>query len=259
MRTALITGASSGIGAAAARAFDAAGYRVALVARTAEKLAETAEGLSNKPVVEAVDAANGDAVLAMADRLRADFGVPDVIINNAGAGVWKYIEDTKPAEAITMMNAPYFAAFNVTHAFMSDMLSRRSGVLIHVNSPAAEMVWPSCTGYAAARFALRGLHEALSQDLAGTGVRSCQVIFGEVSSEYWENNPGSRAYVPKISKTIPVMTPEACARVLLRVAERPRRQVVYPFMLRLYHWNYALAPWLVRWLLRLTGRKRSRP
>jgi NAD(P)-dependent dehydrogenase (short-subunit alcohol dehydrogenase family) len=62
--------------------------------------------------VEAVDAANGDAVLAMADRLRADFGVPDVIINNAGAGVWKYIEDTKPAEAITMMNAPYFAAFN---------------------------------------------------------------------------------------------------------------------------------------------------
>ena len=144
MRTALITGASSGIGAAAARAFDAAGYRVALVARTAEKLAETAEGLSNKPVVEAVDAANGDAVLAMAERLRADFGVPDVIINNAGAGVWKYIEDTKPAEAITMMNAPYFAAFNVTHAFMSDMLSRRSGVLIHVNSPVAEMVWPSC-------------------------------------------------------------------------------------------------------------------
>ena len=126
-------------------------------------------------------------------------------------------------------------------------------------SHAAEMVWPSCTGYAAARFALRGLHEALSQDLAGTGVRSCQVIFGEVSSDYWENNPGSRAYVPKISKTVPVMTPEACARVLLRVAERPRRQVVYPFMLRLYHWNYALAPWLVRWLLRLTGRKRSRP
>ena len=109
---------------------------------------------------------------------------------------------------------------------MSNMLARRSGVMIHVNSPAAEMVWPSCTGYAAARFALRGLHEALSQDLAGTGVRSCQVIFGEVSSEYWENNPGSRAYVPKISKTIPVMTPEACARVLLRVAERPRRQVV---------------------------------
>jgi hypothetical protein len=45
----------------------------------------------------------------------------------------------------------------------------------------------------------------------------------------------------------------------LKMTQWPRRQVVYPFMLRLYHWNYALAPWLVRWLLRLTGRKRSRP
>ena len=154
-----------------------------------------------------------------------------------------------------MLGAPYLAAFNVTHAFMHDLLARKRGVIIHVNSPAAQVAWPGATGYIAARWALRGLHEALCEDLQETGVESCQVIFGRVSSAYFETNPGAAERMPGIAKAIRTVTPEECAGVIARLAEHPRRQVIYPFMLRLYSWSHAVAPWAVRWLLRRTGAK----
>ncbi len=256
MKLALVTGASSGIGAEAARELAQAGFRVVLVARGAAELARVAEGIGPAAVVEPCDAADGPAVLALAERLRRGYGVPDVMVNCAGAGRWLRIEDTPPSEAAAMMQAPYLAAFNVTHAFMRDMLARRSGVIIHVNSPAAIFPWPSSVGYAAARWALRGLHEALCQDLAGTGVRSCQVVFGKVSSPYFAHNPGVEEAMPGIARTIRTLTPAECGKLIARVAQRPRRQVLHPFMLRFYGWTHSLFPPLPRWLLRVTGAKR---
>jgi NADP-dependent 3-hydroxy acid dehydrogenase YdfG len=257
VRLAVITGASSGIGAATARHLASEGYKVVLIARSGSKLEQMATEIGNGAVVEACDASDGDAVLAMAERVLREHGTPDVIVNSAGAGEWKLIEDTTPGEAVTMMQAPYFAAFNVTHAFMRAMLEQRRGVIIHVGSPASNCVWPSCTGYAAARWALRGLHEALCQDLVGTGVRSCHVVFGRVSSPYFTHNVGTDEKMPGIAKTVRTISPQECAKVIARVARRPRRQVVYPFMLRMYYWSYALFPWVTRWLLRSTGAKRK--
>jgi NAD(P)-dependent dehydrogenase (short-subunit alcohol dehydrogenase family) len=189
MKLAVITGASSGIGKATARLLAADGYTVVLVARNRQALDRVAQEIGSQAIVEACDASDGDAVLAMAERVRRDHGVPHVIVNSAGAGQWKRIEDTTPAEAVTMMGAPYFAAFNVTHAFMREMLAEGRGVIVHVGSPASICTWPSSTGYAASRWALRGLHESLCDDLRGTGVRSCHVLFGRVSSPYFEHNP----------------------------------------------------------------------
>lgn len=255
-RLALITGASSGIGAEAARALARRGFRVILVARSKDRLAEVAASIGPAASVEPCDAADGSACLAMAERVRSSHGIPDVIINSAGVGQWKRIEDTTPAEAVEMISAPYLAAFNVTHAFMKDMLQRRSGILIHVNSPACFLSWPAALGYTASRCALRGLHEALCQDLHDTGVRSCHVVFGKVDSEYFEHNPGVEAHVPSIARTIRTLAPAECGRLLADVAERPRRQGVYPFMLRFYYWSYLVAPWLSQWLMRVTGARR---
>jgi len=256
MKLAIVTGASSGIGAATARELAADGVKVVLVARGPEKLRGVAEEIGESAVVEPCDAGDGDAVLAMAGRVRRLHGVPDLIVNSAGAGEWKRIEHTSPAEAVTRMRAPYFAAFNVTHAFMGDMLERRRGVVIHVSSPVSIFTWPSCTGYAAARWALRGLHESLCDDLVGTGVRSCHVVFGKVASPYFEHNPGTEDRIPGIARTVRTLSPEECARVIVRSGRRPRRQVVHPFMLRLYYWSYNVFPWLTRWLLRTTAAER---
>jgi short-subunit dehydrogenase len=257
MRLAIVTGASSGIGAATARRLAAEDHRVVMVARRRPKLEAVATEIGHRGSIEPCDAADGEAVLAMAERVLRLHGVPQVIVNGAGAGGWKRVEDTSPAEAASMMQAPYFAAFNVTHAFMRPLLEEGRGVIIHINSPASFAVWPASSGYAAARWALRGLHESLCADLAGTGVRSCHVVFGRVSSPYFEHNPGTADHLPGLAKTIRALSPEECADVITRLARRPRRQVIYPFMLRLYYWNHTLFPWLTRWLLRRTGARRG--
>lgn len=257
MDLALITGASSGIGAATAHRLAARGIKVILVARGQTALEELAREIGEGAVVAACDASDGDAVLAMAERVQSEHGVPGVIVNCAGAGRWDWIENTSPGEAEQMMQAPYFAAFNISHAFMQGMLQRGSGVLIHINSPVSFATWPGCTGYAAARWALRGLHEALCTDLWRTGVHSSHVTFGRVSSSYFENNPGTLDKMPGIERTIRTVTPEECAKVISRVIDRPRRQVVYPFMLRFYYWNHAVLPWVTRELMRRTGAQRA--
>lgn len=253
---ALITGASSGIGAETARRMAADGWQVVLVARDAARLQEVARSIGAQAHVECCDAADGDVVLAMAARVRTSLGVPDVIVNCAGLGRWERIEDTPPDEARLMIGAPYLSAFNVTHAFMTDMLHRRSGVLIHVNSPAAYSAWPAAVGYIAARSALHGMHEALRQDLVGTGVHTCEVVFGEVASEYHRHNPGVERHMPGISRTIRTLSTGECARVIADVAKRPRTEVVHPFMLRLYRWQNQFTPGVVRWVLWRTGARR---
>ena len=257
MKLALVTGASSGIGEATARLLAARGYRVVLVARGRPALEKIAAEIGDAALVEPCDAGDGDAALEMAARVRRDHGVPDVIINSAGAGQWKLIEDTSPDEAAGMMAAPYFAAFNLTHAFMAEMLSRGSGVIIQVGSPASLMTWPHSVGYAAARWALRGMHEALCDDLAGTGVHSCHVVFGKVSSAYFQSNAGSEEKIPGIGGLIPTSTPEACARVIERAIRRPRRLLLFPWLLRIFYWTYLLLPWPTRWLVRRTGAQRQ--
>ena len=255
---AVITGASSGIGAACARRLARDGWRLVLVARTQSKLEEVANTVAatgGYAIVEAIDASDGTQVVAMADRVRRHHGSPRLIVNSAGAGRWLFIEETPPEEATEMMGAPFLAAFNICHAFMADMLEARAGTLIHVGSPASRIPWPGATGYTSSRWALRGLHESLCQDLRGTGVASCHVVFGEVSSPYFDHNPGGRDSIPKLGRLIPVLSPERCADIIAATVRRPRRQVVAQTMLRLMYWTVAVAPGPVRWLIARTGRR----
>ncbi len=255
-KLALVTGAGSGIGAQAAIQLAQGGYRVILVDLNEANVNEVAGQIGAGAVARACDVSSGDAVLALAEELQSSCGTPDVLVNCAGMGRWLRVEDTAPDEALRMMGAPYLAAFNMTHTFMQPMLARRSGTIIHVNSPACLMAWPAAVGYTAARFALRGLHEALSQDLAGTGVRSCHIIFGRVDSMYFVNNPGAADHMPGIASLIRTLSPEECGRVVAGLAERPRRQTIYPFMLKVFYWNLNILPGLTRWLVRITGAKR---
>jgi NADP-dependent 3-hydroxy acid dehydrogenase YdfG len=255
---AVITGASSGIGAATAEALAGEGWRVVLVARRAQKLEEVAAGISasgGQAMVEALDAADGEAVLAMAERVRATWGVPLLAVNSAGAGVWRFLEETTPEETAQMMGAPFFAAAYVSRAFLGDMIAAGRGLLVHVGSPASLLPWPGATAYSASRWALRGLHEALCQDLRGTGVHSSHVVFGEVSSDYFEANPDSRQYIPKIAAWTPVSTPQQCAEVILRTVRRPRKLVIYPAILRLFYLCDLLLPAPTRWIVARTGRR----
>jgi NADP-dependent 3-hydroxy acid dehydrogenase YdfG len=251
IKLAIVTGASSGVGAATAAVLVKRGYRVVMIARSADKLADLAATLGVLAIATPANAASEVEMGPLATRILADYGPPDLIVNSAGAGQWKRIEDTTEAEAREMMDAPYMAAFVTTRLFLPAMIERGAGVILHVNSPASIATWPASVGYSAARWALRGLHEALAQDLAGSGVRSCNVVFGKISSDYFENNPGVLEKMPRMAKTVPDLTPDYCADKLAMLADAPRHQAVFPFMLAANVQLARLFPGLARWLLRL--------
>ena len=257
---AVVTGASSGIGAATARRLGAEGWRVVLVARRADRLeavADTIVGSGGEAMVEPLDAADARAVAAMAARVVDRWGVPHVVVNSAGAGRWKWAEETPPDEMERMLDAPYRAAYHVTHAFLAGMIAARRGTIVHVGSPGSLTTWPSATGYHVSRWALRGLHEALRQDLAGTGVATSHVLFGEVDSEYFDANPDSHDFIPGVGRMLGVISSEDCARVIVRTIARPRAQVLHPPLLAAFQVVNRLAPGLVRVLARATGRRRA--
>jgi uncharacterized protein len=258
-RLAIVTGASSGIGAATAWQLGAMGWRVVPVARRAERLEELAQRIraaGGQAHPEALDGADDEAVLAMAARVQERFGAPGAVVNSAGAGEWRWPEDTPPADMRRMMGAPFEAAYNTTYGFLRGMLEVGSGVIVHIGSPASILPWPSATAYTCSRWALRGLHEALTQDLAGTGVSSSHVLFGEVSSEYFHANPDSRQHIPDVGRLIPISTPAECAEVVVRTIHRPRPVVHHPRMVRVFAESYRFAPGPMRWLARATGRRR---
>jgi uncharacterized protein len=255
----LVTGASSGIGAATAREFARRGARVLVMARSADKLEQLAEtiradGGDARPF--AVDCGDRDAVAEVAGRISSELGTPDVLVNNAGAGSFRFFDETDPAEFEQMMAVPYFAAVYVTRAFLPAMIARGSGLVVCVNTPVAFVSWPAAAGYAGARWALRGLCEALHADLRGTGVKVSQVVPGKVSSSYFEHNSGAEESIPRISRLVRTLTPEEVAGAIVAAVEREQRLVFTPLALRLLVAQARFFPHLTESLLARTGRSR---
>jgi len=260
-KTVLVTGASSGMGAGIAKAMAKAGGRVVLLARREDALRAVADEIARaggEARVYPMDLANAAAVMEVARRITAEIGTPDIIINNAGAGQWRFVEETSPEEAVQMMAVPYFAAFYVTRAFMPDMLKRNSGHIVNISSVGSRFVWPGATAYLAARWAVRGFTEALRADLYRTGIRVTLYESGVVGSPYWEHNPGSLERVPKMGQLIPPLTPEQVGEAVVKGVEHNKRLIVIPFMMRLTYWQHAVVPWLVQWLMIVTGYRRPR-
>jgi NADP-dependent 3-hydroxy acid dehydrogenase YdfG len=127
---AVVTGASSGIGAATATAMARKGAHVVLLARRENLLREVAHeitGQGGRAHSFAVDLTDAKATAEVAKRITDEIGIPDILVNDAGAGKWRFIDETTPEQAVEMMACPYFAAFNVTHAFLPAMLKRAAG------------------------------------------------------------------------------------------------------------------------------------
>lgn len=258
-KTALITGASSGIGAAMAKELAAKGARVILLARNEARLKQveseiTASG--GKAQFYVVDLADAEQVANVAAQIKTELGTPDILINNAGRGQWKFIQETSADEAWQMMEVPYVAAFNLTRAFLPEMLKRNSGHIVNISSVSSRFVWPGATAYHAARWAMKGFNEALRADLHHTNIGVTLFESGVVESEYWQHNPGSRERVPKIAKMIPNLAPEQVASAIVKGIEKNKSRIVIPFMMKTVCWQHFLFPGIVQWLMTVTGYRR---
>jgi len=224
--TVLVTGASQGIGAAVAEAFAARGARLALVARNAAALADVAErcrqrGGEAEPFV--CDVTDDAAVEAMAEAVRQWGGVPDVVVNNAGAFEPGGVLETSPAAFRRQIEVNAVSAFVVTRAFLAGMLERGSGRVLMMGSVASVKGYPGGVAYGAAKHALLGLARALRAEVQGTGVSVTTLLPGATRTGSWDGTdlPGGR-FIP----------PEDVARVAVEVATLSGRTVVEEVLLR---------------------------
>ena len=255
-KTALVTGASSGMGAAIAKELAKQGAQVLLLARNEARLkliTTEIKAAGGQAQYFTVDLGDPDSVTSIARRIQTEVGTPDILVNNAGSGCWKFIQDTSSEEAWQMMELPYFAAFNLTRAFMPEMLKRNNGHIVNMSSVGSRVVWPGATAYLAARWAVRGFTEALRADLYDTNIGVTLYESALVESPYWEHNPGSRERVPKIAKMIPNLSPEQVGEAVAKGIRRNKNLIVIPFMLKTIYLQHFFFPWVVQWLMTTTG------
>jgi short-subunit dehydrogenase len=231
----VVTGASSGIGAATAKALSARGASVILLARNEERLHSVCGEIHAKggqARFHSVDLNNPDAIHDVATSILTDIGPPDILINNAGAGRWISVEETNSQELVQMMSLPYFAAFNLTREFLPAMKGKQSGTIVNVTSVASRIVWPGAAAYTAARWAMEGFNKALRAELYWTNINVMLAMFGTVSSDYWEHNPASLERLPKVAKMARVLTPETVAESIVKGIENNKRLVLKPEIFR---------------------------
>ena len=216
-KTALITGATAGIGQAAARAFVGAGWRVIGTGRRAERLdelkAELGGGFSGL-AFDIRDAAARDAAL---DRV----GPVDLLINNAGlaAGLDK-AQDAAIDNWRRMIDTNVTALVEVTHKLLPGIIERR-GAIINLSSVAATYPYPAGNVYAGTKAFVRQFSLDLRSDLAGTGVRVTSIEPGMVETEFTLVRTGSQQASDDLYRGVDPMTGADIANTMLWVAELP--------------------------------------
>ena len=256
----LITGASSGIGAATAKEFAKQGANVLLVARNEVKLKQVVNKISEEGGTAkyfTADVSDYNEVIKLADKVKSEVGVPDILINNAGQGIWKFIDETDYHEVSEMMAVPYFASFYLTKAFLADMQKRNSGHIVNMTSYAGFIAFSGATAYIAARAAMIGFHNALTADLYQSKIKTSLAYFAKVTSEYWENNPGSEERLPTSQALIPIITPEKAAKAIVKGVRKGKRKIAAPFMIFVMNLLIRYTPRLSGLIINKTGYKRK--
>lgn len=185
----LITGASSGIGAACARRFAREGADVILWARRLDHLEQIARELETSGASDVrrreVDVRDRGAVNDAAAGLVDDGAVPHVIINNAGlAAGFDFLQDGDPADWDRMIDTNVKGLLNVTRSLLPAMIRLGRGHIINIGSTAGHMAYPRGNVYAATKYAVRALTEGINLDLQGTPLRVSSVDPGFVETEF---------------------------------------------------------------------------
>jgi hypothetical protein len=249
LKTALITGASSGIGAATAIELAGHGLRVALVARRQDRLqslAETIRASGGQAVAFPADLSAPDQVRVLYEQIEKTCGTPDILINNAGLGWYGYYAEMPWETASSILQVNIGAAIQLTRLVLPAMRRRNAGHIINIGSIAGSLPNQGIAIYSASKAFLDAFTTALYRELGGTPLCASVVRAGPVASEFYQvarNLPNGRS-VPAERFAV---SPQRVAQKVWQLVQRPRRIVYVPSIL----W---LAPWLEIYFGRLIDR-----
>jgi NADP-dependent 3-hydroxy acid dehydrogenase YdfG len=228
---AVITGASSGIGAATARALTAHGYRVVLLARRVERLQQLAGELGSSAMAIGADVTDRDALLAAADQVGRDLGRVDVLVNNAGVMLLGPFGTEQREEARRMVEVNLLGAMTATEVFLPQ-LRDGGGDLINISSVAGRTARAGNAVYAATKWGMNGWSEALRQELQ-PDIRVIVIEPGAVATELTDHitDPAAKQGAEKLYTQLAI-TADDVAQVIAFAVTRPRRMTLNEILLR---------------------------
>jgi NADP-dependent 3-hydroxy acid dehydrogenase YdfG len=228
-KTAVITGAGSGVGAAVALALAKQGWRVALLGRRREPLESVAAQIPGALVIPC-DVGNADAVEAMGKQVLAAFGSVEALVNAAGTNVPKRaLEVLSHADYHEMMNANLNGAYYCTQAFLPQMRTRGSGTIVNIISDAGKASSPKAgPGYVISKFGMAGLTSAINAEERSRGVRACAIFPGDIDTPILSKRP----VVPDAAARAKMMQPEDIAECVLLAINLPSRVIIEEMIVR---------------------------
>ncbi len=225
----LITGASSGVGVAAAEQFALAGYDVALLARSEDGLnrgAETVREAGGEALVLPCDVTDRDAIAAAMEQVQETFGGLDVVVVNAAMTIYGPFEDVEAEDFDRVFAVTFMGAVNTIRAALPALKASR-GVIVSVGSLNSRVPLPAWSSYAAAKHAERGFLNSLAIELRQqhTGVRVTQLHPGPINTPVWTETPSAVGHLPR--RPPDGYPPEQVAAALVRLAAKPRPEVLF--------------------------------
>lgn len=221
----LITGASEGIGAACAHAFRASGARLSLTARSEENMRRL--NISDAVITPGdltCEATRRRAVASTVER----FGRIDVLVNNAGMGIYSPAWRASMDDTRRMFELNFFAPLALIQEAVPHMRAARCGTIVNVGSIGGKITLPWMTLYSASKYALGSLTDGLRMELKGSGIHAMTVCPGYVKTGFQDHALGAKPPRGVRQGRNLAITPEACAGAIVRGVERQARTVVTP-------------------------------
>ena len=281
-RVAIVTGASSGIGAATAQALAAAGAHVVLAARRTDRLEQLAHELSGaygaKAEALAADMSRREQVERLVDHTLQRHGRIDVLVNNAGVGLQGDVADLPERELRYLFEVNLFGPQFAMQAVIPQMRRQGEGAIANISSILAKVTLPSLgmvgssAGYTGSKAALHAFSLAARMELASAGIRVITVLPGVTRSEFNDQflvsaaGAGSAERLAERAAERPrgslmgITPPERVAQTVLRGIEKNQREVYVTWKDRLFVWGAQAAPGVFEWsMIRLRARRMTRP
>jgi short-subunit dehydrogenase len=272
-RVAIVTGASSGIGKATARALAAAGARLVLAARRADRLEQLAVELNAGCGAQAdtvvTDMSRHEDIKALVDFALQRHGRIDILVNNAGVGLQGDVADLPERELRYLFDVNLYGPQFAMQAVIPSMRRQHDGAIVNISSILAKVTMPSLgmvgssAGYTASKAALHAFSLAARMELAADGIRVVTVLPGVTRSEFnatfLTSDPGkANAPAPERPRgsLMGITAPEKVAQAILRGIRRNQREVYVTHKDRLFVWGANLLPGPFAWaMLRLRARR----
>lgn len=221
-KTAIITGATKGIGRAISDALVRAGVNVSICGRHEDELHEAVSGLNQIGEAQATgtvcNVRNYDEVTALFDHTVQSFGGVDILVNNAGIGIFTTVEDMTPEDFRAVLETNVFGVFYCCHQAIPLMKQRGGGYILNISSLAGANPHSRMAAYNASKFGLNGFSEALMQEIRHDGIKVSYIMPGSVNTEFGGDEPDE-------SKSWQLQ-PQDIATAVLDLLHHPDRSLV---------------------------------